>query len=138
MLDEQTVYAHLKDLYGVVPEHNDLLLKHLITSTVTLIQNFCHRTDIPAGAVHPAIDYICGRYLLHKIQTGTLVDKEGNPLFEFYAPEASVSIGDVSVSYESGYGSIAGNNGLLGQLNEMASEKNLKLALVHFRKVKWK
>lgn len=137
-LDEQTVCAHLKEVYGIQAEPDELLLRHIVKSAETLIHNFCHRSDIPDGAVHPAIEYICGRYLLTKIETGTLVDDDGNPLYEFFAPETSVKMGNVSVNYESGYGSLTGDNALLAHLQEVGSEKNLKLELVHFRKVKWR
>lgn len=136
-LDEQIVSAHLKEIYGYEVEPDDLLLKHIIQSAITLIHNFCHRSDIPDGAVHPAIEYICGRYLLTKIQTGTLVDDDGNPLYEFASPETSVKMGNVSVNYESGYGSLTGDNMFLSHLQELADEKNFKLELVHFRKIKW-
>lgn len=135
-LDEETVSGHLKNFYGYNLKFEDsLLIKHLIYQTETLIKNFCHIKTIPEGAVHPALDYICGRFLKHKIDTGSLTDNEGNPLYSFHAPEASVTMGDVSVSYESGYGAVAGDNAFLAMVNELADEKNFKLKIVHFRKV---
>ena len=138
-LDEQTVYAHLKFIYGYEPVENEsLLINHLITQAQTLIKNFCHINTIPEGAVHPAIDYICGRYFLFKINNGTLVDKEGNPWKVFEAPESSVSMGDVSVGYDSNYGYLTGDNAFLSMVNELADEENFKKEIVHFRKIKWK
>ena len=137
-LDEQTISAHLKEFFGYEPKPYDPLIKHYLTQVETLIKNFCHRSDIPEGAVHPAIDYICGRYLLHKINTGTLVDDDGSPLYSFSAPETSVKVGNVSVNYESGYGSLVEDNGFLSLVNQLASEENFKKEIVHFRKVKWR
>lgn len=137
-LDEQLISAHLKEFYGYEPQNDDLLIKHLILQAETLIKNFCHLNTIPNGAVHPAIDYICGRFLLHKINTGTLVDEEGEPLYEFNAPESSVKVGNVSVNYESGYGSLTDDNGFLNLVTQLADENNLKKEIVHFRKIKWK
>lgn len=137
-LDEQTICAHLKIFYGYEPKNESLLIKHLMYEAETLIKNFCHVKTIPEGAVHPAIDYVCGRYLKHKIDTGTLVDEDGEPLYEFESPESSVKIGDVSISYASGYGMYEGDNAFLGLVNDLADENHFKHELSHFRKIKWK
>ena len=137
-LDETSVRAHLKYVFGIEVKDDTMLIRHIIGRTEDLIHNFCHRSDIPDGAVHPAIEYVCGHYLLNKINTGTLTDDDGNPLYEFARPESSVKMGDVSINFESGYGSLEGDNGLLALANEMADEKRLKLELAHFRKVKWR
>lgn len=137
-LDELTVNAHLEYIFGYKPKKDDILLiKHLIKTTETLIKNFCHVSTIPEGAVHPALDFICGRFFKHKLETGTLVDEDGNPLYHFVTPESSVSVGDVSVSYESGYGAVYGDNGFLELVNKLSDEHNFKLEIVHFRKIKW-
>lgn len=136
-LDELSINAHLK-LYGYTVQEPDLfIIQHFIEETETLIKNFCHIKTIPAGAVHPAIKYICGRFLLHKINTGTLVDEEGNPLYQFSPPESSVTVGDVSVGYQSGYGSMIDDNGYLALIQELANTENFKKEIVHFRRIKW-
>lgn len=135
-LDEQAVERHLREIYGYQTVVADLpLIRHVIYQVETLIKNFCHVKQVPSGAVHPAIDYICAKFLKHKIDTGTLIDEEGNPLYSFSAPEASVTMGDVTVSYESGYGALIADNGFLSLVNEMADEHSFKLKIVHFRKV---
>ena len=136
-LDEQTVSAHLKYFYGYEPKNESLLIKHLITQAETIIKNFCHINTIPEGAVHPAIDYICGRYFLFKISNGTLVDDDGNPWKTFSAPESGVTMGDVTVNYNGAYGYLTDDNAFLDMVNELADENNLKREVVHFRKVKW-
>lgn len=137
-LDERNVSTHLMEIFGFKVKESDLvLIRHFIVSTETLIKNFCHVSKVPQGAVHPAIEHICGKFLKHKFETGTLTDDEGNPLYTFSSPEASVTVGDVSVSYESGYGSIIDDNAFLGLVNELADEHNFKLKIVHFRRVKW-
>lgn len=137
MLDVQSICAHIKDLYGYDASNDLLLINTLIDHTKTLIKNFCHIKTIPEGAVHPAIEYICGRYFKHKINTGTLTNEDGTPWKTFVAPESSVKVGDVSIGYNANYASLSGDNAFLDMVEELASERNLKLKIVHFRRIKW-
>lgn len=137
MIRVEDVCDHLKFICGyTVKEDDSYLLSHLITEVETLIKNFCHVRSIPAGAVHPAVTYICGLFLKHKIRTGTLTDADGQPLYEFYTPESSVRIGDVTISSDASYSYLEGDNGVLAMVEEMADKKNFLLELTHFRKVK--
>lgn len=137
-LDEKNISSHLKDIYNFEIKTTDLpLIRHCMTQAETIIKNFCHVSTIPEGAVHPAIDFICAKFLKHKIDTGTLVDENGEPLYSFSVPETSVKMGDVSVSYESGYGRFLDNNGLFNEIERLADEMNFKREIVHFRRIKW-
>lgn len=124
-INSNDVITRLKD-FGVTVNDSDLsTIELIINGTEEYIKNFCNITVIPVELHYTAVDMCCGTYLKTKSSIGELevMDPEGDV--------ASITEGDVSISYKSGTSSSTIMKDTIDRLC------NKKGELIPFRKLRW-
>ncbi len=124
-INADSVITRLKD-FGVNVDESDLKsIECTILSTEAYIKNFCNIEIIPVELYYTAVDMCCGTFLKTKVSTGD-VDAI-SPVGDV----ASITEGDVSVSYKSGTSSGVIMRSIIDNLCNKNSE------LISFRKLRW-
>lgn len=93
------------------------------------IKNICNIGAIPRGLEHVLCDMVCGEFLYQRYAAGKLPET-----FVFETPVASISEGDVSISFASG-GAQSAEQRFLAYVNKL--RKPDKSCFVRYRKVSW-
>ncbi len=130
MIDVQDVITQLK-AYGYNSTDDDTLsIRLAIEKAEEYIKNFCHLKEIPVELYNIAVEIAAGNILKTKLSIGENV----NDLIDMEACNiASITEGDVSVSYNSG----SDNNNVswyTAFIDSLISRDN---DLMHFRKLRW-
>ena len=132
-LQNHTIYAEdvLNRLEGMgytATMADVIILKFVSEKVVNHVQSACNVTEIPEGLKQICVDAICGEFLNEKLALNQL-DAE---TFNVDEAIASVTMGDVSVSYDKTSSPAVKLQALIHELiNAKAGD------LVCYRKLKW-
>ncbi|MGN1318067.1 MAG: hypothetical protein ACI4VF_03560 [Lachnospirales bacterium] len=125
LINTDDVVRKLK-CYDVEVVASDITIIELAAnSTEEYIKNFCNIKEIPTELYNTAVDMCCGIFLKTKTSIGTLnvIDASGDV--------ASITEGDVSISFKNGTGSATIMQDTIKKLCNKDSE------LIVFRKLRW-
>lgn len=100
-------------------------IDEIVWSVEEYIKNFCNIREIPPELYYTAVDMCCGKIMKDKVAIGEL------DIIEPSGEVASITEGDVSISYRSGTGSSTVLKGVIDKL--CSKDKDL----IPFRKMRW-
>ena len=114
--------------FGYIVNMGDtLILKLLCEKVENHIKNLCNISTIPEGLKTVYVDMVCGDFLNEKYKLNQLGD-----CFDVDEAITSVSMGDVSVSYDKNSSNSSKIQALIDEL------KNSRIGdLVCYRKIRW-
>ncbi len=120
------IINRLEQMGYTVTETDNIILKFICEKVENHIKNFCNVNEIPDGLKQAYVDMVCGEFLHEKSSLNQLGD------FNVDEAIASVTMGDVSVSYDKNASPATKLQALIDGL------KNQKVGdLVCYRKLKW-
>lgn len=120
------IINRLEQMGYTVTETDNIILKFICEKVENHIKNFCNVNEIPDGLKQVYVDMVCGEFLHEKSSLNLLGD------FNVDEAIASVTMGDVSVSYDKNASPATKLQALIDGL------KNQKVGdLVCYRKLKW-
>lgn len=121
------IINRLEQMGYTITETDNIILKFICEKVENHIKNFCNISTIPDGLKHVYVDMVCGEFLAEKSSLNQL-----GADFNVDEAIASVTMGDVSVSYDKNASPAAKLQALIdGLKNPKAGE------LICYRKIKW-
>ena len=130
-LSESFVELVLKRLVSFgyfLKEEDSWELSFVMMSVENQIKNSCNTSSIPEGLSHTAVDIACGEFLMNRKNTGRLEISD----LDLHGAIASISEGDVSISFDTG----STDEQKFNQLMNFLMTKG-KGDFVCYRKLKW-